>query len=116
MPTQKYPTARRSRLLPDLGALLRADLRKVGERALAEQIADLRIYGRCCDASPCGTFFCLSKEERRNLYRKRLAHTVRDLIVAQGRIAEVITCSADVDTVLRQIFPEPEGLDGPHGR
>jgi hypothetical protein len=30
-------------------------------------------------------------------------------------IVEVMTCSADVDTVLRQIFPEPEGLDGLHG-
>ena len=113
-PTAPAPFVHLRDVLPALAPLLRAGLRKIGERDLADQIQELKIYGRCCDASPCGTFFCVPKDERRNLHSKGLAHSVGDFVVANGRIAEVTTCSSEVDTVLRQIFPEPEGLDHLH--
>lgn len=96
-------------VLPELVGILRADLRKIGERTLAEQIPDLRIYGRCCNASPCGRFYCLPRYERRELYRKRLTRNIGlELIVAKGKIVEIETLLPEVDTVLRQIFPDPE--------
>jgi hypothetical protein len=98
-------------VLPELVRVLRADLRKIGERTLAEQIPDLRIYGRCCNASPCGRFYCLPQGERRELYRKRLTRNVGDLTVAEGMIVEVETLLPEVDAILSTIFPDPENAD-----
>src|SRR5437868_3802384 len=92
-------------VLPSLVVALRADLRKIGERELAEQVKDLRIYGRCCDVSPCGRFYCLPKDERRELYRRKQTRNVgMEYVVANGKILEVETLLPEVDTVLRSIF------------
>ena len=96
-------------VFPELAKGLRADLRKMGERTLAEEIPGLRIYGRCCNSSPCGRFYCLPQEERRELYKKRLTRNIGlELIVAKGKIVEVETLLAEVDAVLSEIFPDPE--------
>jgi hypothetical protein len=96
-------------VLPDLVNVLRTDLRKIGERSLAEQIKDLRIYGRCCDGRPCGRFYCLPKAERQELHRRKQTRNVgMEFVVANGEILEVETLSSEVDRTLRFIFPEPE--------
>ena len=99
-------------VLPELAKVLRADLRRIGERALAEQIPDLKIYGRCCNAPPCGRFYCVPEKERRELHGKGLTRNVGlDLTVAKGKIIEVETLLPEVDAVLRQIFPDPVSED-----
>ncbi len=97
-------------VLPELARLLRDQLRRDGERALGEQIQELRIYGRCCDATPCGTFYCLPLDERRKLYKERRVRSVGtgEIYAAKNRIVEVGTLLPEVDAVLREIFPEPE--------
>ena len=97
-------------VLPELAKLLRADLLKIGQRELAEQIADLKIYGRCCDASRCGTFYCLPPNERTTLRRTGRQRAIGDMVTLNGRIAQVDTCLSEVDSVLRNVFPEPESL------
>lgn len=77
---------------------------------------DLRIYARCCNCSPCGRFYCLPREERREVYRKGLTYNVGlELTVAKGKIVTVETLLPEVDSVLRRIFPDPEYPDdSPH--
>lgn len=112
-PQQEPPFVYLRDVLPDLVDLLRLDLLRIGERTLAGQIKDLRIYGRCCDASPCGRFYCLPMEERRELYRRKQSRTVgMEYTVANGKIVEVETLSPEVDLVLRSLFPEPEDMRG----
>jgi hypothetical protein len=96
-------------VLPDLAKWLRAYLRKMGEKELADGVPELRVYGRCCDASPCGRFYCLPKNERSELPRRGLTCNVGlELTVAKGRIVEVETCSPEVDAALKLVFPIPE--------
>jgi hypothetical protein len=78
-------------------------------KELADEVADLRVYGRCCNASPCGRFYCVPREERRELHRRGLTRNVGlELTVAKGKIVEVETCSPDVDAALQLVFPDPE--------
>lgn len=95
-------------VLPDLAEWLRDHLRKMGDGQLADSVAEVRIYGRCCDASPCGRFYCLPTEERRELHRKGLTQDLGEVTVARGRIVELETCSIEVDTVLQAVFPTGE--------
>lgn len=98
-------------VLPELVKQLRVSLRKAGYRDLSEQVQELRVYGRCCNASPCGRFYCAPEDERRALWRRGIAAGVPgvDVMIARGRIIEVETLDPDVDMVLRQIFPQAEG-------
>jgi hypothetical protein len=99
-------------VLPSLAINLLADLRKLGERDLSEQISELRIYGRCCDASPCGRFYCLPTDERRELHRRKLTRTVGlEYTVANGRIVEVETLSPEVDAALKAVFPVADAAE-----
>lgn len=100
-------------VLPDLARVLRDQLRKSGERDLAEQIQELRIYGRCCDATPCGRFYCLPKEERRRLQREGRVRSVGggEIYAANSGIVEIETLLPEVDEVLRRVFPEAEMLN-----
>lgn len=99
-------------VLPSLAADLRADLRRIGERDLSEQITELRIYGRCCDASPCGRLYCLPRDERQELYRlKRTRNIGLEYTVADGRIVEVETLSPEVDAVLKSVFPIADAVE-----
>jgi hypothetical protein len=101
-------------VLPQLAADLRHSFRQEGERELADQIHDLRIYGRCCDGSPCGCIFCLPGDERRHLsVHGRKLEWVADCIVVDRKIVEVETFSAEVDAVLRSVFPVAEHRDEP---
>jgi hypothetical protein len=97
-------------VLPELAEELRVRLRRVGERALSEQVRELRIYGRCCNASPCGRFYCLPQEQRRALILKGLARDLFgvDVTVAKSRIIAVETLDSNVDAALSRIFRRPE--------
>jgi hypothetical protein len=100
-------------VFPDLVRSLRDWLRRIGERALAESIRELRIYGRCCDAPLCGTFYCLPLDERRRLHRMgRVRNIGMEILATKDQIVEVMTCLPEVDAVLREIFPEPEKSPG----
>ena len=91
--------------LPELAKTLRADLRKIRQAGLADQVVDLRIYDRCrCDSPNCGTFYCVSEQERKKLAGH--GHDIGDVTVANGRIVRVETLSPEVDRVLRRIFPD----------
>src|SRR5690242_6437873 len=80
-------------VLPSFADDLKVMLRKTGDRDLAAKIDDLRIYGRCCDRRLCGRFYCLPREEREELYRRKQTHMRGDFILAGGEILEVETYS-----------------------
>jgi hypothetical protein len=93
-------------VLPELAKTLRASLRRDGQPRLAEQISELRIYGRCdCGLVDCGTFYCLPPEERRRL-RGFGDGTYDPVIVAKGKIVEVHLLDPGIADVLRQLFPK----------
>ena len=99
-------------VLPELAKSLSLDLRKIGERALAEQVSDLKIYGRCCNSFPCGRFYCVPQEERQEPYRRGLTRNVGlELIVAKDKIVEIETLLPEVDAVLQRVFPNAENDD-----
>jgi hypothetical protein len=89
--------------LPELGKLLAADLRKIGHPKLAEQVTDLRIYGRCPCGKPCGTFYCAPLEEYKKL--APFGGDVGDVTVAKDRIIRVETLDSEVEAVLDRLFP-----------
>ncbi len=90
-------------VLPGLVRQLAQDLQKGGHRRLADQIPELRIYGRCsCGSRPCRTFYCLPPNEFAKLARS--AKDIDGVSIAKGRIVRVETLSAEVDSVLDQIF------------
>lgn len=94
-------------VLPDLAKRLRGSLRKAGHRDLAKQVQELRVYGRCCDASPCGRFYCFPPKERQELWRKGIALDLPgvDVTVARDLIVAVETLDPEVDRALKLVFP-----------
>ena len=92
-------------VLPDLVKMLEAELRKMGQRKLGEQLRDLRIYGRCpCERLECGTFYCVSEEEMKRL-AGFLDATYTPVTIANGKIVSVETFDPKVAAVLRSLFP-----------
>jgi hypothetical protein len=117
-------------VLPEFAKTLRASLRRDGQQKLAEQVSELRIYGRCdCALADCATFYCLPPEERKRLrgFGDSTYHPVK---VARGEIVEVHLLDPGIATVLRQLFPKKrvagwsqrkvlatnENVDGTHRR
>lgn len=96
-------------VLPDIAELLRRALRKT---VVAEQVADLRIYGRCpCGAPACGTFYCVPPEEHGKLVRHHGSDGSLDPVtVSNGRIITVQTLDPQVDAVLDRLFPATPGV------
>jgi hypothetical protein len=96
-------------VFPEFEKWLRASLRKRGQPKLAEQVSELRIYGRCdCGMNDCGTFYCVTPEERKRL-RGFGDDTYDPVKVAKGKIVEVRTLDLEIAAVLRQLFPGSGG-------
>ena len=96
-------------VLPDTVEFLRRLLQKT---TLAEQVRDLRIYGRCpCGGPDCGTFYCVPPNDYERLAKRHGTDGKLDpVIVSNGKIIAVETLDPKVDAVLDQLFPDTPGV------
>ncbi len=95
-------------VLPHLEKLIEAELRRIGQRKLAAQVPEMRIYGRCpCRAPSCGTFYCVPPAEYERL--APFGAEIGEVTVAKGKIIRVETCESTVDAVLDRLFPDSQG-------
>ena len=98
-------------ILPEFCEKLEARLCAIGQRQIAKQVPELRIYGRCpCSSRQCGTFYCVPPEEQQSLSGR--GHDVDDVTIAEGKIVRVETLDPAVDAVLGRMFPTPDRASG----
>lgn len=92
-------------VLPQTVKDLERALRQAKRPDLAEQVKELRIYGRCGCGARCGTFYCVPPDQYRRLapFGSDMTHVVKE---SKGLIIHVETLDPAVDDVLQALFPD----------
>jgi hypothetical protein len=91
-------------VLPEFAQKLRTSLLRMRQPQLAEQVPELRIYGRCdCGMADCSTVYCVPPDERERL-RGFGDDTYDPVTVAKGKIVSVQTLDPEIHAILKQLF------------